>query len=640
MLQSLLQWTCRCAALLLALLLCGCGGATPQRPGGGPDAVVFPSLESPDSALQRILREVSDVDEPLFKSGSADSASLPRQSCSEYGNRMNFYPDWTPGGGLAGTAYCGYVFDLTGYADPVQLTCAFATAPDKAKQVYLGVANFARNAWDWFELPLCGTVDPAPKSHYASSPDTLMLVMLVCIGSKQLQLANIRVGNTAPTASFTASTSLGIPGTIVTFDASASNDPDGTIYSYKWDPEGDGTYLPLPPFNPHGSATLAKTYSQPGTYHPTLKVTDDSGASDTTSATVKISLGNFYSGTLDAETWAGGYCSAALVNGRAAVAYMRNEELRYMHALDAEALNWSDVKVIDPDCGGYPDLAVIAGRPAIAYQSGARDLAFVRASTASGSSWPAPSIAYYKTSIPIGYYPTLAEANGVPLIVYIGKDVMDWGGIVWCVRAVDEVGSLWLNVATLNPVSTQGDEPALGLIAGMPVVSYMASTAQSTKEVQVVRASDSTGEGWLNPAVTAVADSIYPFANGSALIEASGRAAVGFIDTVDDTVRFARASDIEATGWNASVTVADPGDNCHASAFCNINGLPCCAYDGGSAGLYYVIATTPSGSSWNPPLPVDASADPGFISLIAINGLPAFAYYDGTADCLKFAIYN
>jgi hypothetical protein len=251
-----------------------------------------------------------------------------------------------------------------------------------------------------------------------------------------------------------------------------------------------------------------------------------------------------------------------------------------------------------------------------------------------------PSIAYYKTSIPIGYYPSLAEANGVPLIVYIGKEVMDWGGIVWCVRAVDAEGSLWLNVAALNPVNTQGVEPALGLIAGMPVVSYMASTAQSTKELQVVRASGATGEGWLNPAVTAIADSNYPFATGSALIEANGRAAVGYIDKEDDAVRFARAGDVEATSWNSPVTVAEPEDDCHAYAFCNINGLPCCAYDGGSAGLHYVIATTRSGTSWNPPLVVDASTNPGFISLIAINGLPAFAYYDGTAECLKFAIYN
>jgi PKD repeat protein len=455
-----------------------------------------------------------------------------------------------------------------------------------------------------------------------------------------LQLANIRIGNTPPTASFTASASVGKPGTTVTFDATASNDPDGTIYSYKWDPEGDGTYLPLPPFNPHGSTTLAKTYSQPGTYHPTLMVTDDSGATDTDSQTLTVTLGNFYSGTLDAEARAGSYCSAAVVDGRAAVAYMRYEELRYQYALDVEALNWSAIKVIDTNCGGYPDLAVVAGRPAIAYQSGSLDLAYVRASDASGASWPTPAIAYAKTSKPIGYYPSLGVANGSPLIVYIGKDIMDWGGYVWCVRANDVVGSIWLNIATLNPVSTSGVNPALGMVGGMPMVSYMCQTAQGARELHAVRATGSTGEGWLNSAATAVSDGSYPFTQGHALFEANGRAAVGYFDAYSDTVKLVRASNAETTEWNEPVTIAQVDGDCHASAFLVINGLPCCAFDGDSAGLCFTIATTVSGAEWNPPIVVDAGANPGFISLIAVNDLPAFAYYDGAAECLKFAIYN
>jgi len=69
----------------------------------------------------------------------------------------------------------------------------------------------------------------------------------------------------------------------VTFDGTASNDPDGTISSYSWD-FGDG--------NTATGATPVHTYIASGNYTVTLVVTDDAGDSDSATTSATIGTGN------------------------------------------------------------------------------------------------------------------------------------------------------------------------------------------------------------------------------------------------------------------------------------------------------------------------------------------------------------
>ncbi len=89
-------------------------------------------------------------------------------------------------------------------------------------------------------------------------------------------------GNDSPTVSIDASSASVNVGEEVTFDGSASSDPDGTITSYEWD-FGDGTT--------DTGEVVTKTYDSSGDYTVSLTVTDDKGASTTDSVAVTVGDG-------------------------------------------------------------------------------------------------------------------------------------------------------------------------------------------------------------------------------------------------------------------------------------------------------------------------------------------------------------
>jgi Ca2+-binding RTX toxin-like protein len=86
--------------------------------------------------------------------------------------------------------------------------------------------------------------------------------------------------NQAPKANFTASPNPGVAGQPVTFNASSSSDPDGTIARYEWDLDNNGT------FETDGktSPTIQRTFQSAATYRIVLRVTDDKGATNSVAA--------------------------------------------------------------------------------------------------------------------------------------------------------------------------------------------------------------------------------------------------------------------------------------------------------------------------------------------------------------------
>ena len=93
--------------------------------------------------------------------------------------------------------------------------------------------------------------------------------------------------NVQPVAAFDT-VAQATTGQLVSFDASESEDPDGTIESYAWDFDGDDVVDAT-----NGSNTATHTYTLSGTQTVVLTVTDDGGATDTTTSAVEITGNDF-----------------------------------------------------------------------------------------------------------------------------------------------------------------------------------------------------------------------------------------------------------------------------------------------------------------------------------------------------------
>ncbi|MEV0040134.1 PQQ-dependent sugar dehydrogenase [Streptomyces sp. NPDC050804] len=90
-------------------------------------------------------------------------------------------------------------------------------------------------------------------------------------------------GNKAPTAVIKADPTSGQAPLSVSFDATASTDPDGATLTYQWDLDGDGTFDATGP-------TASRTYPANGQFQARLKVTDAQGKIGLTSR--QITVGN------------------------------------------------------------------------------------------------------------------------------------------------------------------------------------------------------------------------------------------------------------------------------------------------------------------------------------------------------------
>jgi PKD repeat protein len=99
-------------------------------------------------------------------------------------------------------------------------------------------------------------------------------------GAVQTASRDITVRNRAPQAAFGMSASAVDTGTPVTF-TSSSTDPDGSVASYKWDFNNDGA-------TDATTATAGRTFTDNGTYTVKLTVTDDDGASSSTTQQVTV----------------------------------------------------------------------------------------------------------------------------------------------------------------------------------------------------------------------------------------------------------------------------------------------------------------------------------------------------------------
>ena len=157
---------------------------------------------------------------------------------------------------------------------PVRFSSAGSSDPDGDQLTY---------AWSFGDG---ATSQAANPSHTYSAGGTYTATLIVRDSNGGADTASARitvsdpVGNTAPTASASASPLSGIAPLVVRFSSAGSSDPDGDALTYRWN-FGDGSIST--------AANPSHTYNAAGNYVASVTVRDNSGASAEASVRVSVS---------------------------------------------------------------------------------------------------------------------------------------------------------------------------------------------------------------------------------------------------------------------------------------------------------------------------------------------------------------
>jgi YD repeat-containing protein len=95
---------------------------------------------------------------------------------------------------------------------------------------------------------------------------------------------NVVAANLAPVAALTVNPGRVAAGQPVTFDAGGSSDPDGTVVQYEWDLDGNGTFET----STGATSSATRSYPNPGGFTVSVRVTDNDGASRTTTQSLTV----------------------------------------------------------------------------------------------------------------------------------------------------------------------------------------------------------------------------------------------------------------------------------------------------------------------------------------------------------------
>jgi hypothetical protein len=274
--------TTTCVALLLALaLVAGCSTRKPEAPGSEPampaTAVAGPQVLDAPAELAAVLaggpRRTSYLPADLVRPGEGFASSLPLQRVTATAGGGVFDPNYAgTASSFAGLSFAMYYFQLPGYGGDPSVNLSWNTPPAARADVLLAAANWSDNRWDFYAVDAAGTVMlPSPARYSSASGE--VLVCVVCTGSAASELDRVRIGSLPPQPALTATPAGGLIPLPVTFDASASADPDGTIAEYRWDPEGDGSFQESTGTTPQ----LEWSYPVAGTYSAGVRVIDNDG---------------------------------------------------------------------------------------------------------------------------------------------------------------------------------------------------------------------------------------------------------------------------------------------------------------------------------------------------------------------------
>lgn len=280
-----------CFALVpLLFILPGCGGGSPSQsalepaPALAPPTINESMLPPPTSLAQPrdVPRRSSYVETDLIRHGKDFENGYPHQNVGGSNNDAKFSTDWSEANGYLPTSLgiAIYEFDVAGYDRAAEVRYGWSDPPDEITTAWLGLGNQDNEAWDWFPCSAGGLQTVPSFDPYISTLDTLLAVFVLA-NAEISSLRYVRLGPHVLDAQLSADPTLGIAPLPVIFDASASSTAVGTIDSYEWDEDADGSFGA-----PVATSSANYTFTNAGTYTPSVRVTSSFGVQMTASVTI------------------------------------------------------------------------------------------------------------------------------------------------------------------------------------------------------------------------------------------------------------------------------------------------------------------------------------------------------------------
>lgn len=228
-------------------------------------------------------RRTSFTEDDLVLQAENFETTLPHQRVTATAMGATYEPDYNEITSFNFTrlSYAMYICNAPGYDRGASFDYRWNTPPAEPANVYFGLANWGKNRWDWYQGNAATHVLLPAIDRYFDLGGALLLAV-VQVGEDTNELDRIHIGNRAPVAVLTPTSSFGVVPLALRFDASGSSDAEGPVVSYEWDLNGDGTFDVNGGTNP----ILSFTGSFRGEYHPAVRVTDEDGITAVASADV------------------------------------------------------------------------------------------------------------------------------------------------------------------------------------------------------------------------------------------------------------------------------------------------------------------------------------------------------------------
>ncbi|MCC7477428.1 PKD domain-containing protein [bacterium] len=613
----------------------------------------LPALSALDA-----LRSGSDLVETLI----GGSFTLGRSAgATEQGDALLLDATATGPGLGAVSEWALYGFDPAAAGGSLDSVQVLLDAPGTG--AWIGLGDFSSGRWEWHGPYSSFKSFLVDDPKYLSPGGTLFISVVSPAGISTtvnaLSLRTINPNNVAPSADLQADVPGGDAPLLVSFDASASADPEGQALVYLWDWEGDGL------FDASSISPLAShVYSSGGSFTPTLRVEDSSAAADSASVQLEVnsppvavldiasgelrkdepvhlsalgsgdsdgSIVNFEWDTDGAPGFEASSGTAPDYSFSAALAGPQTWRLRVTDDEGAQSLTEAPVWVRgfnhsapngNQSTGNSTAIAVINGQLAICYRDvDTQEMRYSTALDAGATSWSSPVVIKQPEN---GSGFKLREVAGRPAVAW--QSTPGPNNLVFC-RAEDASGSSWGAVQVLDPTSNAGQWLDLDFIGGKPALAYFDPTNDKLK---FILASDPEGLNWGGPVT---------IENGSdlrycSLEEIAGRPAVAFCEANNFDLLFERAEDSEGTAWsNASLLLDVANVTGISCCLVNVAGRPAIAYNDADLGLLkYFRSENEAGTLWLQPQVVDDTQDSGqSLSMVLIGGRPVIGYVQSAA---------